>query len=370
MLLALAVALFHSFGVFGPANTMTGGTVSVQAFYIISGFYMALILNEKYKAGPGSYRLFITSRFLRIYPAYWACLFIVLLVCLIGKLFFDQPFYLWYWTSQWDMLAVSSVVIFILSNLFLVGSDWLIFSTVNQQNGHLEWSALSFAQNPKTYQFLFIPQIWSVGLEITFYLLAPFLLRRSWRFQLIILLAGLLVRCYFVHYCGWNFDPWTYRFFPLEIVFFMAGSLAYKFYDWMKEKEISNWIPRVLWLLVMTAIVFYPNLNIAGNLFRTSAFYILLAVSLPFVFRLTKNNKADRFIGELSFPVYISHHLIMFIWRQYFWNHHGHMHWFGIATVISSLLFSLLLWFVLISPLEKYRQRRVEGKMKTINFTT
>ena len=40
---------------------------------MISGFYMAMILTEKY-CGPGSYRLFLTNRFLRIYPIYWITL--------------------------------------------------------------------------------------------------------------------------------------------------------------------------------------------------------------------------------------------------------------------------------------------------------
>ncbi|MCX6311853.1 MAG: acyltransferase, partial [Bacteroidetes bacterium] len=68
-LLALSVVVFHSYFIFG--ERLIGGLVAVQAFYLISGFYMAMILNEKYKAGKGSYKLFITNRFLRIYPAYW-----------------------------------------------------------------------------------------------------------------------------------------------------------------------------------------------------------------------------------------------------------------------------------------------------------
>src|ERR1041384_5510881 len=93
-LLALAVALFHSYGIFSGHQTMTGGTTSVQSFYIISGFYMALILNEKYRPGPGSYKLFITSRFLRIFPVYWAFLAVVVLSCIAGQLFFGEPLYL------------------------------------------------------------------------------------------------------------------------------------------------------------------------------------------------------------------------------------------------------------------------------------
>jgi peptidoglycan/LPS O-acetylase OafA/YrhL len=36
---------------------------------MISGFYMALVLNGRY--GTGSYSLFITNRPLRLFPVYW-----------------------------------------------------------------------------------------------------------------------------------------------------------------------------------------------------------------------------------------------------------------------------------------------------------
>ena len=38
---------------------------------------MALVLNEKYR-GPGSYLLFITQRFFRLFPTYW-----LLLACIV-----------------------------------------------------------------------------------------------------------------------------------------------------------------------------------------------------------------------------------------------------------------------------------------------
>jgi hypothetical protein len=44
--------------------------------------------------GKGSYKLFLTSRFIRIYPAYWVCLLLSLLISLCGLLFFDKQFYL------------------------------------------------------------------------------------------------------------------------------------------------------------------------------------------------------------------------------------------------------------------------------------
>ena len=50
LLLALAVLLMmHSTPLLGIR--MINGAWAVQAFYVISGFYMALVLNEKYPRG-------------------------------------------------------------------------------------------------------------------------------------------------------------------------------------------------------------------------------------------------------------------------------------------------------------------------------
>jgi peptidoglycan/LPS O-acetylase OafA/YrhL len=45
-ILALSVVIFHAGACWGVK--MVQGQVAVQAFYLISGFYMALILNGKY----------------------------------------------------------------------------------------------------------------------------------------------------------------------------------------------------------------------------------------------------------------------------------------------------------------------------------
>ena len=43
LILAISVVIWHSSPIFGIS--LVGGQAAVQAFYIISGFYMALILN-------------------------------------------------------------------------------------------------------------------------------------------------------------------------------------------------------------------------------------------------------------------------------------------------------------------------------------
>jgi peptidoglycan/LPS O-acetylase OafA/YrhL len=88
VLLAIAVVVGHASSVVpNRAPKMTGGTASVEMFYMISGFYMAMVLNRKYR-GPGSTWVFYMNRLLRLYPTYLA----VLLLTLISRgCFFTQP---------------------------------------------------------------------------------------------------------------------------------------------------------------------------------------------------------------------------------------------------------------------------------------
>src|SRR5690349_18914439 len=74
-LLALAVVFTHAGDFPLTSNKFVGGTIAVQSFYIVSGFYMALVLNKKYAHA----RQFYINRFIRLYPTYWAILIMVTL---------------------------------------------------------------------------------------------------------------------------------------------------------------------------------------------------------------------------------------------------------------------------------------------------
>src|SRR5258708_9845515 len=65
---ALAVAIAHAGGIFGyvPMN----GDAAVQAFYVVSGFYMALVFTEKYSALANPALTFWLNRYLRLAPPY------------------------------------------------------------------------------------------------------------------------------------------------------------------------------------------------------------------------------------------------------------------------------------------------------------
>ena len=110
---------------------MCGGQVAVECFYMISGFYMALILNEKY-IGVGSYRKFILSRFYRIFPIYWIVLFGALLLSFIGYFAFDKAFYLSRYITNYNCLSGFTIFYFVFENFIVLGQDVFYFLRLDE----------------------------------------------------------------------------------------------------------------------------------------------------------------------------------------------------------------------------------------------
>jgi peptidoglycan/LPS O-acetylase OafA/YrhL len=79
-LLAFAVVGAH-FGKI-PYHVPLSSLLAVQAFYIISGFLIALVWDNKYASRPNGLFLFYTNRAARIYWLYWVVLAISIAVAI------------------------------------------------------------------------------------------------------------------------------------------------------------------------------------------------------------------------------------------------------------------------------------------------
>src|SRR5262245_63519896 len=102
---------------------MTGGAVSVQCFYIISGFFIALLLNEKY-VGPNDKYLFYSNRFLRIFPLYWLFLALAFVVSIAAYIVAHKGA-LAIWHDNWSRLSAVDSAFLTFTNLLLFGQDQL-----------------------------------------------------------------------------------------------------------------------------------------------------------------------------------------------------------------------------------------------------
>jgi peptidoglycan/LPS O-acetylase OafA/YrhL len=290
-LLALSVLLVHDMeGWF----KLIDGVAAVQSFFVISGFYMALVLNERY-AAPGT---FYFNRLLRLFPTYWA----VVLLTLAAAMVAGRPTFLD--TALQGDLTWDAKALVLVSSFLLVGSDAMLF--VRPTEAGLVFTADFWAEPPQLFRYHPIPPAWSLPVEIAFYALAPFLVRSRWRL-LAGLLLGLSIRVMVYKLFG-SHDPWRYRFLPAELSLFCAGGLAFHFYRAMQAQAAARRIGAVCLGLLIAVLLLYPHLPAAARYVPVSA---AVLASLPFVFALTRDNAADRWLGELSYPVYLLHCPVM-----------------------------------------------------------
>ncbi len=351
-ILALAVVVYHSYKIFGLK--MCGGQVAVETFYMISGFYMALILNEKY-TGVGHYKKFITSRFIRIFPVYWIILILAVMLSVVGYVQFDKAYYLTRYINNYNCLSGITILYFVLENVIVIGQDVLYFLKMDTYcNPILTYNVLSFKHTG--YQYLFVPQAWTISIEFMFYLLAPFLVTKILKWQLLIIALGFLFKFYCFNWMYLSFDPWTYRFFPFELPYFMMGSIAYKYYNTIKSNYNKS-IGILMLLISVLSILFYEFIPGRDHV-KSSVFYLFVFIAIPFVFVAFKNNKIDRYIGEFSFSLYISHHIMVSILRGYFFSNPHYLMYYGYAVVLSSLSVAFLLQITIIKYIESYRTKR------------
>ncbi|MBL8899315.1 MAG: acyltransferase [Planctomycetes bacterium] len=358
LLLALAVVADHA----GPPGgiawlALTGAPTAVQFFYVISGFYMALILNEKY-LGRGSYRAFAQSRLLRLVPMYAVVLLGTLALGFALQVggFWIEPFARW--REHGAAMPLLDQLAFALAHLGIVGQDLLSFAAVDPAT-HALYATSDFHREPlPAWQFLLVPQAWTVALELWFYLLAPLLVRRCARFLVALIAASLALRAALAFGLDLRRDPWSYRFFPCELALFLSGSLAYRGYVLAQRRGWLTAPACALATAVMLAIVLgYRGLPevLQTKKLGLSPLLPLVPLLLPWVFEGTRRARFDRALGELSYPVYLVHYALVFAAAALgsAWLIETQSLWIPVA----SLGLAWLLWRSVGKPLEERRQR-------------
>ena len=264
------------------------GGRAVLFFYVVSGFLIGYVLHEKYPATGAGTRAFYRSRFLRIYPLWWCllavCLFLGSRPGLAGHL---PP----------TVIPAAG----------LLGSDWLVaFWTYPAQ----DW--LIFPSGAEVG--------WTLGAELTFYLMAPFVLRSD-RTAFALLLVSALMRIV----CIWAFKSagqhvsvtMTYFFFPATLAFFMLGHCAAVIHRRYR-------IGLALSAVSLTAAAAFSALGNPFSFddwpFHLSA--LCFALALPGIFAVTKDNRVCNVLGDLTYPLYLTHSLVIsaLFWPLALWG--------------------------------------------------
>ena len=349
VILALSVVALHC-GPFWGFN-IVGGTIAVQLFYIISGFYMCMILSSKYK--NKSKYLFYTNRAMKIYPVYIITLFFTIILSILFYTIFNNDIFVKNFIPLFSFERMDLFFAVAFSNLLILGQDLLfIFGYSLQTNSWFFEPNYIISTNPLQH-YLFVGQAWTISLELMFYLLAPFLVKLNNRNLLIIIIFSIIMRFVTYHF-GFKHKPWDYQFFPFELAFFVSGMLSYRLLEMNLKLFITRKFQLIVFIFILLSILFYPLSN-SGEILKWSL-YLVFVFSLPFIFLLFKKSELDRKVGELSYPIYITHLLIGTVVVNLF--DFGNLK--GILIAFGSIIFSIIINKFIQNPIELFRQQRIK----------
>jgi len=363
--LALCVVAAHSGFVLPWA--MHSGKEAVQIFYIISGFYMALVLSSRYN-NP---RDFYISRLLRIFPPYFVVLAGTLVICgLSGAIFHRWIILSPYATQPLNKNGALGFLLAAASNLTIVGQDWLFF--LKQDSGKNLVFTENFWIDPHPFwPYLLVGQSWSIAIELSFYACAPYLnrLRTRWLGLIAVVMLALRVFCYL--YLGLAHDPWDYRFFPFEISLFIMGMIGYRLYAFMLPHfqakryrclSMASCLisaPLLLLLLYLSVRTVNHLGRAVGQDLAMLITYPFWALGIPVLFFIFGGSKIDRMVGEMSYPVYLVHLIVAaFVIRVF--SRLGLSHWEGVASAIISIVIACVFYRSFIASID-YKRHRLAG---------
>jgi peptidoglycan/LPS O-acetylase OafA/YrhL len=255
-------------------------SIGVAVFFLISGFVIPLSLEGT------STRAYFLKRFLRIFPTYWAALFVAAAVLFVSATFWSKP--------------VPQTGIDYVSNTFLVA------------NAFSRPDILSVA--------------WTLQIEIKFYLLAPFIfvaLKRGMLFP--VLLCGLAVAgvywnatalCDNVNIACWDHYRFGARmvwFDAMFMVFMLIGSIFYAHY----RKLVPTWkaVAGILFLFAcyQTAVGASPLPFLATDR-RLPYMWGLIIFGCVYLLRdRVTMTPPFRFLANISYSLYLIHPLLGYV---------------------------------------------------------
>jgi peptidoglycan/LPS O-acetylase OafA/YrhL len=267
--LLAAIVVAHHCEFYRLKNTI-GGHAAVEAFFFISGFYMAAAY-PRYVGRFAPLRFWI-SRYLRLYPLY-----ITLLL------------------STWLLWAAGgSNTTEILNAFSEPGAPWIANISLLGQD------ILSI--NESVQLLMPVRQAWSISAELIFYALMPLIFKMTNRQLIAACCASFAIKTYFA--VTGDFRISYFPFFA-QLGYFIGGNLLFRFHEpltWRKQDALPLIALTSSYLCLSGFASFYSG--VVAN----AGMILAIAIAMPTAFKHSEG-AMQNFFGDLSYGVYLIHFL-------------------------------------------------------------
>lgn len=295
LILALLVVSSHC-GIFFFGKNQ--GVMAVVSFFIISGYVITKLINKNYHS-KNEIRYFYLDRILRLFPQF---LFYLICTCAVYVLFGDAH-------SLHGMINV-------ILNSLMLPLNFFVKNNIDH---------------------IIVPQSWSLGLEMQFYLLVPFVLLFNKHKQAI----ALSLVAFLPAYLGLiNTDFFGYRMLSGVLFIFLMGSC-------LAKNDRPTLI--ICYSLCIVAFFFVTQSNKLQHVWNYEVLSGVI-IGLPIIIILLKLNhrsKHDNIMGNISYGVYLNHFLVKYLLEKFGINSHS------LTYVIMVVSFSVIISYVSYLLVEK-----------------
>jgi peptidoglycan/LPS O-acetylase OafA/YrhL len=277
MLLALVVAISHLGVSFRGINL---GVTAVISFFIISGLMMTMLIRKHYNSGD-LIKYFYIDRLCRLFPQFVFHVMLAVAVLLACK-HINPDVQLAYWNNS--PISPSTVIL----NLSMLPLGYYMFSPTGDAQ-------------------IILTATWSLGLELTFYLVIPFLVIHA-KPKLVYAISCVSLMVFMAAFLGWiNTDIYGYRLLPGTLFIFLIG------YAYGDRGYGKRYVLFVLSLFSMLAVpAFVVSEFSARQWNREVILGVILGVIAVNFLKDLKPSRLDSLLGNLSYSVFLNH--IIIVW--------------------------------------------------------
>lgn len=276
ILLAFLVLISHLGITFYGLNP---GVIAVVIFYILAGYVVSYLYNTIFSQQQHPLRAFYLDRIKRIYPLY-LYIFTISLIFILST-FYGQPEF-----SVLNILYNLSIIplnyYMILDSTILTTPDWCL-----------------------------IPPAWSLGTELQAYLLLPWVLGQQTLKNTLFLISFaiyLLANTALI-----NADYFGYRLLPGVFFIFLLGTAI------QNKQTIDKKIILAIWCIILLLIPIFIYYQAFSPTYTKETFMGLL-IGIPLVYLVSKQTITlpfNNFMGKLSYAVFLSHFLAIWLLDYY-----------------------------------------------------